>query len=89
MVDSGVNMIKVGDLVMLKDAKIRDPVGTLRKLKEAPDYGIVLEVYENKCKSTEDDSVCRVMWFDCDGGARAGEPGTTLEIPSKLEKISK
>ncbi len=81
-------MIKVGDLVMLKNAKIRGPDGTLKELEEAPDYGVVLATNVNAITANEED-VCRVMWFDRNSGPRTGNKRTTLEFTEELEKISK
>jgi hypothetical protein len=94
MVDCNNNIIEIGDLVMLKFAKIRGPSGILRKLEESPDYGVVLDVFEKdfstgKTKGVPDFRYCRIKWFDCASGARRGEKETTVEAYFDLEKISK
>ena len=85
-IESISNMIKIGDLVKLKHASIRDPAGTLLKLAEAPDYGIVIGHHPNHDQS---ETAFRVIWFDTEGGARTGEDATSMEAADNLEKISK
>ena len=80
-------MIKVGDMVVLKHAKIRGPDGTLKELEEAPYYGVVIGL--NVGHPATDEEICRVMWFDREDGARLDNEGTTLELTEDLEKISR
>lgn len=82
-------MIKVGDMVVLKHAKIRGPDGTLKELEEAPYYGVVIGLKVGHPDPATNEKVCRVMWFDREDGARRDNEGTTIEFIEDLEKISK
>lgn len=86
-------MIKTGDLVMLKNAKIRGPDGTLKDLPESPDYGVViglnLDVVGGPLAAGADEAVCRVMWFDYEGGVRRGHDSITLEFVKDIVRLSR
>ncbi len=74
--------IKVGAMVRLKHANIRSPSGELKRLDEAPDYGIVI--------AQEDVGglmYCTIQWFDYMGGARVGRVGTSHQRVEELELV--
>ena len=77
--------LKLGDLVVLKHAVIRNPMGVLQPLPEAPDYGVIIAIYSD---GVPRDSA-RVMWFDRETGLRRGETSMTLELIEDLEGYSK
>ena len=79
-------MIKVGDLVMLKNAKIRGPDGNLKELEESPYYGIIISI--NVGHPAVNNPICRVLWFDQKTGARTGNEAISLELTEDLEVIS-
>lgn len=83
-------MIKTGDMVIQKWAKIRGPDGKLKQLEESPYYGIVIaaEVDMPRYKKEIQGAVHRVLWFDKESGARRDENAITIELGTDLEKIS-
>jgi hypothetical protein len=82
-------MIKVGDLVVLKDATIRGPDGNLKQLEEAPYYGVVIGLNTGHPDPATNEKICRIMWFTKGGEPARTNDGLTLEYIKDIEKISK
>ena len=83
-------MIKTGDMVIQKWAKIRGPNGKLKQLEESPYYGIVIAENIDIPSATDPPRrVHRVLWFTEDSGARRDQNAITIELETDLEKISR
>ena len=84
-------MIKTGDMVIQKWAKIRGPDGKLKELEDSPYYGIVIAAKVDIPRYNKEIAglVHRVLWFDKESGARRDVNAITIELESDIEKISK